>query len=410
MKFALLGVDEEVLAFAQALLAEGHECAAAFDAEEHLVRLSAIVPAARADEDWEAALLGSTIDFLVVAVARANRTAATGISATERREDQLRKIAQSGVPAVIMHPACEAIVGFEIEMIRRDCQGILVPYSPGLLRPETAELAAIFRAREESPIGATEQIAFERYQADRSRAAVLEQFARDVVLLQKLIGEIRKVNATGPAGATQVDPLGPKSRVKPSLTNLSVHLVGETGASARWSIVPATEAPHGVLSLRGSRGQATLTMPRGCGAWKISYPAGSSEECDGPAKDELQLWSERLPAIIRGEESAPLSWIDACRAMEATGAIDRSLERGRTIELYHEEHTEEQSFKGVMAVGGCLMLVTALGVVFLATIVEGLQLPFRNSLVWRLWPVYLLAPMAVFLLLQLLKNVVKKTE
>jgi len=55
-----------------------------------------------------------------------------------------------------------------------------------------------------------------------------------------------------------------------------------------------------------------------------------------------------------------------------------------------------------------LLLVGALGVVFVATIVEGLRLPLRDWTVWRFWPVYLLVPIAVFLLLQLLQLVVKK--
>ena len=57
---------------------------------------------------------------------------------------------------------------------------------------------------------------------------------------------------------------------------------------------------------------------------------------------------------------------------------------------------------------GTLLLVGALGVVFLATIVEGLRLPLRDWAVWRYWPIYLLVPIAVFLMLQLLQLVVKK--
>ena len=51
------------------------------------------------------------------------------------------------------------------------------------------------------------------------------------------------------------------------------------------------------------------------------------------------------------------AWLAACRDQEAAEAVDRSLARGRTIELFNEEHTEEESFKSVMAMGGCLLLV-----------------------------------------------------
>ena len=84
---------------------------------------------------------------------------------------------------------------------------------------------------------------------------------------------------------------------------------------------------------------------------------------------------------------------------------DRSLARGRTIELFNEEHTEEESFKGVMAMGGCLLLVMALGVLFVAVVVEGLRLPgygpfalslfvltaFIGIVAYRLWVQPLLA-------------------
>ena len=90
--------------------------------------------------------------------------------------------------------------------------------------------------------------------------------------------------------------------------------------------------------------------------------------------------------------------------------MDRSLLRGRTIELFNEEPTEEQSFKGVMAMGGCLTLMASFGVLLLVALVEALQLPIRGWLIWRLWPVYLLTPLAVFLLMQLLQLAIKRED
>ncbi|HEX5103277.1 MAG TPA: hypothetical protein VFV87_05675, partial [Pirellulaceae bacterium] len=115
-----------------------------------------------------------------------------------------------------------------------------------------------------------------------------------------------------------------------------------------------------------------------------------------------------LADAIDAPAAGNADWLDACRDQEAAEAIDRSLARGRTIELFNEEHTEEESFKGVMAVGGCLLLLGALGVVLLATIVEGLQLPLRDWAAWQYWPVYLLAPIVVFLLLQVLQVAIRK--
>ena len=408
MKLALVGADDETLRLVRALVAGGHELTAVFDAGSYLAQLRQLAPAMRVDEDWEALLLGSQLDCAIVARGRADLSSATGISASERREEQLRKLAQSAVPALVAHPACEAIVGFEIEMIRRDCQGVLIPYMPGLLQPALQELAEMADFDEDSPLGTIEQIVFERYQADRGREAVLAQFARDAVLLRKVIGEIHKVSASGPPGSVQADPLGPKSKIKPNLSNLNVHLVGECDYAARWSVLPPAGEERGSVSWVGSRGRMSLEMPLAGSPWMLIAPQQELLQHGSFHADELVLWSQRLPAMLQGTIELPLSWIDACRASEAAAAIDRSLERGRTIEQFNEEHTEAESFKGVMAVGGCLLLAATLGVLFAAAVVEGLQLPLRSSPVWRLWPVFLLAPIGVFLLLQLLQVVIKR--
>jgi hypothetical protein len=122
------------------------------------------------------------------------------------------------------------------------------------------------------------------------------------------------------------------------------------------------------------------------------------------------VFAQLESAIADGSSYEHSDWLTACRDQEAAEAVDRSLARGRTIELFNEEHTEEESFKGIMAMGGCLLLVMSLLVVFLATIVEGLQLPMRNWPVWRLWPFYLLAPIVAFLLLQLLQLAIKRDD
>jgi hypothetical protein len=149
-------------------------------------------------------------------------------------------------------------------------------------------------------------------------------------------------------------------------------------------------------------------MPRG-GAWSLDLGrGGTSRKSEDAAFVDAQAAFGELQEAAAGRAADEDAWLAACRDQEAAEAIDRSLARGRTIELFNEEHTEEDSFKGIMAMGGCVLLVGALGVLFLATIVEGLRLPLRDWTVWRYWPIYLLVPIAVFLMLQLLQLVVKK--
>jgi hypothetical protein len=125
-------------------------------------------------------------------------------------------------------------------------------------------------------------------------------------------------------------------------------------------------------------------------------------------------------------------WSDASRAQEVTELAERSTERGRTLELYHEDHSEEETFKGVMAVGSCAILMLSLVILIVGSVIEGIRLPYvnhpqsgvddgsndptgstsvqpapRGALWVRLWPVY---PIAFFLLLQLLRLAFPKKE
>lgn len=410
MKLALIGADDESLELVRWAVDEGrHELVSAFDVGQWTEQVHALAPGVRLNEDWESLVLGSAVDAVIVARAGAGLTAATGIPDEERRAEQLRKLAQAAVPMLVFCPACEAIVGFEIEMIRRDVGGVIVPVAHAWWDSRTDWLYDLIAGGEQGRIGKIEQVLFERQQVDRSRPAVLVQLARDAAIVRSLLGEIRSVSATGPAPALGRDPLGPRPKELPSLANLSVHLGGDWEPSVRWSISPVVDQEGAKLMLIGQRGKAILHMPLS-GPWTAEVQ-GVSRPID-TTKDSLTASSllSRLTLAIERPATAKDEWLNGCRDQEVAETIDRSLAKGRTIELFGEEHTEEESFKGVMAVGGCLLLVMALGVVFIATVVEGLRLPMRDWLLWKYWPIYLLVPVVVFLLLQLLQLVVKRDE
>jgi hypothetical protein len=310
------------------------------------------------------------------------------------------------VPMIVVCPACEAIVGFEIEMISRDMHGVIVPYSPGAQHPAISHLTDLVSQADVSPLGKVEQIALERERGDRSREAVLVQLARDVAVLRQLVGKIQSVSAAGPAMAIGRDPLGPKDRELPSLANLSVHLVGDHGLAARWSMGPALNSDVGRLTMIGQRGKAVLWMPA-ADPWSLEI-AGQRLPLEATGQGEFESVFWQLGHAAHSDGTSTQSWLLACRDQEVAEAALRSLARGRTVELFNEEHTEEESFKGVMAIGGCLMLVFAMAVLLLATIVEGLRLPMRDWPMWRPWPFYLLLPIVAFLLLQLLQLAIKR--
>src|SRR5436190_568094 len=132
MKLALLGCDNEALALLEeATRPPGHALVAAYDTAEFRARVAELWPKARLDEDWESLLLGDLADVVIVARGRLDPSRSTGFAADERRNDQLRKLVQAAVPLIVIQPGCEAIVGYELDMIRHDVDGTIVPIIPG---------------------------------------------------------------------------------------------------------------------------------------------------------------------------------------------------------------------------------------------------------------------------------------
>ena len=408
MKLALLGIDEESLALVRWAVAEGgHQLVAAFDAGLHAQDVKAIAPAAIIGETWEELLLGKLADAVIVGRGGAGLTQETGIPDGERRADQLRKLAQAAVPMIVVCPACEAIIGYEIEMIRCDVGGIIVPYIPGAAHEAIDRLATYLAASEKLQIGPVEQISLEREQTCRDREPVLVQLARDATLLRQLIGAIQTVSASGPQRELGRDPMGPKPKQLPSLANLSVTFGGQRHLPARWSVGPAVEGDRGRLTVICERMKVFISMAA-TGDWLVHYTGDKTETATLNISDAAVPFTQLAFAKAGHQRYDDSAWLSACRDQEAAEAVDRSLARGRTIELFNEEHTEESSFKGVMAMGGCLLLMLALAGVLVATLVDSLRLPLRDFGLWRMWPVFLLAPLALFLALQLLQTVIKR--
>lgn len=362
MNFALLGPDEDVLTLARALAANHeHRIVAICEPGEHAAALRSLAPQARVDVQWESLLLETIVDAVIV-----GRSAPVDV-----RADQLRKLVQAKVPLLVVHPSVEAIVGYEIEMIRRDVGGIVVPYWPGVRSDVCDELKS--HANGEM-LGPVEQLVFERPQADRSRTAALAQLARDTAIIRDVLGAVKTVSASG-----NLSGEGP--------SNLSVQMTTDTGRLARWAMEPASSDAVATMTLFGAKGKVTRDIG-----------AGTAER-----QSEAERFLNEFIRMLSGGEATLPAWLDACRASEVADTVPRCLARGKTIELYNEEHTEEGAFKGVMAVGGCLILMIGLLLVIFVAMVEGLQLPLHRFALWNNWPLYICAAFFFFLLLQLFR-------
>ena len=395
LRLALLGLDSDVLALARAAAASPqYELAIFCDAAPPGDDLRQIAPFMRHEPHWESLLLANQVEAVVVAYS-ADR---------ELRAEQLRKLVQAGISLLVMPSACESIVGFEVDMIRRDTKCVVLPYLPGGKHPAVVELANLVAAGETSPQGKIEQLVFERKLQNRGREAVLAQLAKDVGLARAIVGNLNKVSAMGISGGDT------------PLANLCVNLSGPRGILVRWSVGPVEQEPLGKILLLGASGTSMLVMPAHERNWRLETATPERESRTWPDTDGATLALQDLARALEGSEPRP-TWLDACRDVEIAETAERSAVRGRTIELYQEEHSEQETFKGVMSVGGCLVLALTLVGLLAAFAVGGVQMLLRDPSVkvestpwplWlRLWPVY---PILCFLLLQFLQLVFRPAK
>lgn len=381
MKFALLGADPETLNLARAAAeTPGHSLIWACDIGPSGKWLQQFAPDVMLAEHWEGLLAGNLADIVLVA-----RRSDEDVLA-----DQLRKLVAEGVPIVVSHPIQQSmLVCYELDMIRQDSGSLILPYLPWRWHPAVAQLIGEPLSGPDSPLGELEQIVFERCMGERTDARVRAQFARDVDLIRALCGDLTKLSALAPSG------------LQNRLGSLGVQLSGPANVLVRWSVGAVDDFAGGRIALLGSDGKATLSMPEDDRPWTLSIAA----EGDRAETVQFDGWNPAAETMARIDEiyggaSPGYDWLDAARAVELAETIDRSLEKGRTIELYNEDYSEETTFKGIMASAGCGLLILSLLTLFIAAVATGLGFELM-----RAWPYILLGILVIFLLLQALRLV-----
>jgi len=394
MKFALLGVDPDALELiGQLCQVREHELCVVYDVRDQLPAVREVAPRVEIGDEPEALLARPEIDAVIVATS----------TDPAMRERQLRTLVQGGLRLVVMLPICDSLTAYELELIRSDTSSVMIPYSTGRGHPAIKQLGELLQGGTQSSIGAVEQIVFERHMATRQRETVIPQLCRDGHLIGRLIGSLEGVSATGDGQ----DPY----------KNLSVGMSGNSGLSARWNIVPTSGPSVGTITLHGEFGKATLELSEGQ-PWRLEVSRGDEHS-------EVQSWPDwdvTQPVIdaINGQRSDIGTWFEACRDLEIADHVAASLRRKRTIAIRRDGNPEENAFKGIMAAGGCLILLVCLLVVLGFAIVEGFRMPLSTSpadvldaqdtersrwhILLRMWPVY---PLLAFLAMQALLLVAK---
>ena len=114
MQFALLSADEDTVKLAKALAAAGdYRLIAAYGCEEFSAQLAEIgIPesAQFALEEWERLQHEPDCDAAIVGRA----------AHEDQRAEHLRNLVQAGLPLIVIHPVCDMLLSFELQMIQRD--------------------------------------------------------------------------------------------------------------------------------------------------------------------------------------------------------------------------------------------------------------------------------------------------
>jgi hypothetical protein len=163
------------------------------------------------------------------------------------------------------------------------------------------------------------------------------------------------------------------------------------------------------LSLIGERGTIVVEQIADCGL----RMANSSEQSEiRNPESEIDFDAPRaaiyglIDAIaerpeIRGQNDrdSRSTWGSATRALEVVDAVELSLQKGRTIEVYQQQLTEQLAFRGTMAALGCGLLLVGSLVMLVAAVAGGADWVLQRP-VMRSWPIVVLAVLAFFLFLQ----------
>jgi hypothetical protein len=391
MKLALLGTDADSLALAEAAVLDGHAIVWLGDPRpEDLPQIQPLVPGLGVSDDWESLLDHGLIDAVIVG---------RGAAADAVRADQLKRLAADIMPLLVVHPVGNSVlVYYELDMARQEVHGIMRHYTPGVGSPAIVELGDWVQ-NGSGPIGIVHQVICQRDLADCSRETVTQHLARDVEILSAVTGGVRTVNAMGPKASDA------------TYASLQIQMTGPGAATLRWAVTPVSDtSSYPALSLIGEHGTATLTLTAD-ESILVTNIGGALESIKTPVFDGPRTAIAELAAAIPAngtEQSEEAStWSAAIASMEIVDAIELSLQKGRTIEVYRQRLTEQLAFRGTMAALGCGLLVLGFLVLVIVSFVGGLESVLEKPIVSS-WPVVLLTVLTFFLLLQMLPWLVTK--
>ena len=381
MEIAVLGTDPAVLQLAEAALQRG----------DRVVWMSDVRPAdtegwakfwphVREESAWEGVLDPGLADITILGA---------GQCSPDARLERLQRLIADALPTVATFPISTNVLPyFSLDIVRQDAKCPLWHFNPVCV-PELNGLLAEWISNGHEFVGKIQHVAWQRLLPDARRQEVLGALAQDAESIAQAVGGITKVSALGPTVTDE------------EFARLNVQLVGPAELPVQWSVASGTCAPSSSLTLVGQRGQIDVTLNSLEMQPRVDI---SSSEVRDVSEDRLEAEPpaiallEKIERVLREQDSADHgTWHVATRAAEVADAVELSLQKGRMIEIHHQQLTEQLAFRGVMSALGCGLLLVGLFVILLAGVLgDTLNIPLIG-----LWPFALVALMVVFLLLQL---------
>jgi hypothetical protein len=405
MKLAVLGTDSDVLQLAMAAVGEGHQIVWLGDVRPtDRDAMQRIVPGAvDRSEEWELLLDRGSADAVLVG---------RGAAPSDLRAEQLKRLAAEAMPLLVVQPVCESVLAYyEVDMIRRETGGIVRHHNPFVVHPAIAQLATW--VREGHPrLGRVHRLTCERGLVDTQRADVMSKLARDVELLAAMAGDIRRVTAIGPRADDA------------AFAALQVQMTCDRPVTLHWSVVPLAGerealtlsliAERGTVALRVSATQQESELVEPQESWQLETKSADVNDRQalrscGAAVEAIGQLAEAVAILDVEKRAGASTWNAATRAMEVADAVELSLEKGRTIEVFQQQLTQRLAFRGTMAALGCGLLLMGFFGILLVTLLGGAEGKDRPMLLPS-WPIVLLAVLALFLLMQAMPLLIAKSK
>ncbi len=246
----------------------------------------------------------------------------------------------------------------------------------------------------------------------RDRRTVIDHFARDCDLLRSLIGEISQVMTMAGTVLASSNPYFNETKGNP-YSNLSIQLSSEQGITTRWTVAGQSTASSATLILTGSNGKML---------WHLPSPTTAGSAVIQHDRHEtiitLPNWSERDIAAqtvtLAQQRQSLVPWNDAARTIEIMDAVERSLARGRKIDVRVEESDDLGNFKGIMASVGCGFLLFSLLLLIICAVagkvLRAAGWPDAANLVEAAWPWFFIIISGLFLGVQIVIKLAVKPE